>query len=306
MGDSPQDDQIFKFVSIISWLLLTVTGWMSLGIPDEEYEYYDIDGFNIESHTAKEWLFWFYGIISTNEYKSEVPLSFHFVLGYMICLLTLLFITGTFFVLCMSFFANKNEGVTSGMLGNLSKFHFVPILCVSALFIIGETYDDEDEGFKGAHYFFSIFFGVIALGTLIFIYLKTNIESPTYATWIIKHGAYGCLIALLTHHVGNVFTLYGIHEKDDKEDIFDWMKGCYIAFAILIGIANFAISFVLKEVMIPFINLLIYIGMTVQFYRIDKDDKKYIYGDAPGIINIIMMVFSLLMVGFLGMKMRQS
>ena len=160
--------------------------------------------------------------------------------------------------------------------------------------------------FQGAHYFFSIFFGVIALGTLIFIYLKTNIESPTYATWIIKHGAYGCLIALLTHHVGNVFTLYGIHEKDDKEDIFDWMKGCYIAFAILIGIANFAISFVLKEVMIPFINLLIYIGMTVQFYRIDKDDKKYIYGDAPGIINIIMMVFSLLMVGFLGMKMRQS
>ena len=78
MGDSSQDDQIFKFVSIISWLLLTVTGWMSLGIPDEEYEYYDIDGFNIESHTAKEWLFWFYGIISTNEYKSEVPLSFHF------------------------------------------------------------------------------------------------------------------------------------------------------------------------------------------------------------------------------------
>ena len=301
MGDSPQDDQIFKFVSIISWLMLAVTGWMSLGIPDEEYEYRD----GHEYKTAKIWLFWFYGIVTTNEYKTDTPLDFHFVLAYMICLLTLIFITGTFFVLCMSYFANKNEGVTSGMLGNLSKFHFVPILCVSALFIIGEAYDDE-EGFKGASYFFSLFFGVVGLCSLIFIYLKTNIESPTYATWIIKHGAYGCLIALLTHHVGYVFTLYGIHEKDDGDDIIDWMKGCYIAFAILIGIANFAISFLLKEVLIPFINLLIYIGMTVQFYRIDKDDKKYIYGEAPGIINIIMMVFSLLMVGFLGMKMRQT
>ena len=301
MGDSPQDDQIFKFVSIISWLMLAITGWMSLGIPDEEYEYYD----DYEIKSSKIWLFWFYEIYTTNKYKSATPLDFHFVLAYMICLLTLLFITGTFFVLCMSFFANKNEGVTSGMLGNLSKFHFVPILCVSALFIIGEAYDDE-EGFKGASYFFSLFFGVIGLCSLIFIYLKTNIESPSYATWIIKHGAYGCLIALLTHHVGYVFTLYGIHEKDDSDDIRDWVKGCYIAFAILIGIANFAISFLLKEVIIPFINLLIYIGMTVQFYRINKDLRKEIYSEAPGIINIIMMVFSLLMVGFLGMKMRQS
>ena len=303
MGDSPQDDQIFKFVSIISWLMLAITGWMSLGIPDEEYEYYDIDDYEYKS--SKIWFFWFYEIYTTNKYKSATPLDFHFVLAYMICLLTLLFITGTFFVLCMSFFANKNEGVTSGMLGNLSKFHFVPILFVSALFIIGEAYDDE-EGFKGASYFFSLFFGVIGLCSLIFIYLKTNIESPSYATWIIKHGAYGCLIALLTHHVGYVFTLYGIHEKDDSDDIRDWVKGCYIAFAILIGIANFAISFLLKEVIIPFINLLIYIGMTVQFYRINKDLRKEIYSEAPGIINIIMMVFSLLMVGFLGMKMRQS
>ena len=297
MGDSPQDDQIFKFVSIISWLMLAITGWMSLGIPDLEFTY--ADGYKIK--TAKYWLFWLYGIISTNKFKSDIPLDFHFVLAYMICLLTLLFI------LCMSFFANKNEGVTSGMLGNLSKFHFVPILCVSALFIIGEAYDDE-EGFKGASYFFSLFFGVVALCSLIFIYLKTNIESPTYATWIIKHGAYGCLIALLTHHVGYAFTIYGIYEKDkdDDKDIYDWYKGCYIAFAILIGIANFAISFFLKEVVIPFINLLIYIGMTVQFYRINKDWRKYIYGDAPGIINIIVMVFSLLMVGFLGMRMRQS
>ena len=91
MGDSPQDDQIFKFVSIISWLMLAITGWMSLGIPDLEFTY--ADGYKIK--TAKYWLFWLYGIISTNKFKSDIPLDFHFVLAYMICLLTLLFITAT-------------------------------------------------------------------------------------------------------------------------------------------------------------------------------------------------------------------
>ena len=40
----------------------------------------------------------------------------------------------------------KDSGIVNGMLGDISKFHFIPLACASALFLIGITvknYDDE-------------------------------------------------------------------------------------------------------------------------------------------------------------------
>ena len=297
MGETDQGNQIFIIASVISWLALVIFGWMAFGVPDIDY------------YTIKIWIFWNYVIIDDEDIIVEEPLFIYYVLFYMACIITLLFVTAAFFVLCMGYFVKRDANIIIGMLGNLSKFHFVPILCVCGLFIIGYTYDDDDiwDGFNGGHYLFSIIFGVVALASLIFIYLRTNIESPIYATWAIKHGAYGCLIAFLIHHIGYVFSMYGVHDKrNDYNDLKDWRKGCYIAFSIIIGLCNIGLSLFLKEIMIPFINLLIYIGMTVQFFKIDKDTRKDRFSEAPGAINIIMMIMSLLMVGFLGSKMKQS
>ena len=304
-SEADQNAQLFMIISIISWLALAILGWTSLGVPDIDSD-------------DKIWIFWNYVIFSDNDLVWYEPLFIYYVLFYFVAIITLIFITAAFLVLCMSYFVKKDENVISGMLGTLSKFHFIPILCACALFIIGYTFDEDKitDGFKGGQYFMSIFFGVVALGSLIFIHLKTNIESPVYATWIIKHGAYGCLIALLFHHIGYAFSSYGVHEKmdvktlDDYDDLNDWRKGCYIAFSIIIGLCNIGVSLFLKEIIIPFINLLIYIGLTVQFYKMDNVDFLFepedIYSKAPGIINIIMMVLSLLMVCFLGFKMRQT
>ena len=298
MGEeTDQGNQIFMIASVISWLALVIFGWMAFGVPD--IDYYDI----------KIWIFWNYVIIDDDDVIYDEPLFIYYVLFYMACIITLLFVTAAFLVLCMGYFVKRDANIIIGMLGGLSKFHFVPILCVCGLFIIGYTYDDDDirDGFNGGHYLFSILFGVAALASLIFIYLRTNIESPIYATWAIKHGAYGCLIAFLLHHIGYVFSMYGVHDKKGHYDeLKDWRKGCYIAFSIIIGLCNIGLSLFLKEIMIPFINLLIYIGMTVQFFKLDKDDRKERFSEAPGAINIIMMIMSLLMVGFLGTKIRQS
>lgn len=223
----------------------------------------------------------------------------------MIAIFTLIFVTAAFLILCLSFFVKKDENVSSAMLGDLTQFHFIPILCVSALFIIGESTDTDKNDFNKAQYVFSIIFSAIALLSLIFIASKTNLESPSYANWIIKHCAYGSLIALLIHHICFAITGLGTHIKeDDRKDTKDWEKGCYIAFSLIVALCSFAVSFFLKEIIIPFINLLIYIGMTVQFFKINKDSRKDYYSEAPGAFNIIMMIFSLGMVGFLGMKMR--
>lgn len=309
-----KDTMIFMIISIFAWITIAITGWISLGVPNLKFEYFS-DDYDIKS--KKIWVFWNYYIISTNKALSTLyayyePLFIHFVLFYMIGILALVLLTLAFFVLCNSFFLKKDINVISGMLGNLTKFHFVPLLSVSALFIIGECYDKDDDdngragGFEEEHFLCGIIFGIIALVSLIFIHFKTDIKSPSSAVWIIKHGVYGCLIALLTHHVGYAFTFYRFLKLDNNDDIKDWIKSCYIAFSIIIGLANIGVSLVLKELIIPFINLLIYIGMTVQFFKLDKDARKEIYSETPGVINIIMMILSLLMTGFLGMKMRAS
>ena len=284
--------------SVLSWLTLVIFGWMSFAVPDID-KYYNF----------KMWIFWNYVIIDEDNFYSwnYFPLYIYYVLFYMACIITLLFVTAAFLVLCMGYLVKKDGNIINGMLGGLSKFHFVPILSVCALFIIGYTYDDDYylDGFNGGHYFFSILFGVAALASLIFIYLRTNLESPIYATWAIKHGAYGSLIAFLIHHIGYVFSMYGVHDKKNQ-DLKDWVKGCYIAFSIIIGLCNIGLSLFLKEIMIPLINLLIYIGMTIDFFKRNKDYRKNIYSEAPGIINIIMILMSLLMVVFLASKIKQS
>lgn len=297
MGE--QYNQMFMFISLVSWLGLVITGWMSLGVPDEKYDDED-----------KIWVFWTYSIVANSDFKDFNPLVIYYVLFYMAALLTLVFITAAFLVLCMSF-VKKDGNVLSSMSGSLTQFHFIPILCVCALFIIGETVDDENPAEDG-HYICSIIFGFIGLASLIFFHFRTNIDSPSYAEWTIKHGAYGSLIAFLIHHIGYVITGYALYDKECNswkiwtENCRDWRKGCYIAFSLIIGLCSIGVSLFLKEIIIPFINLLIYIGMTTQFYKLDKYTKKDYYKNAPGIINIIMMVLSLVMVCFLGMKLKQS
>ena len=302
MGE--QDNQMFMLISLVSWLGLVITGWMSLGVPNKKWLFGD----------DKIWVFWTYSIITSDDTILEQPLLIYYVLFYIAALLTLVFITAAFLVICMSF-VKKDGNVLSAMSSGLTQFHFVPILCVCALFIIGET-TDEDNDVEDAHYIFSIIFGFIALVSLIFFHFKTNLDSPSYAAWTIKHCAYGSLIAFLIHHVGYAITAYGTFDKecspwfstyyDLDSECNDWKKGCYIAFSIIIGICSIGVSLFLKEIVIPFINLLIYIGMTTQFYKLNKFQKEDYYKNAPGIINIIMMVLSLVMIGFLGMKLKQS
>lgn len=69
-----QNSEIFKIVSIISWVMLAITGWMSFGVPDFEINYY--------FSKYKVWIFWTYGIINSNDLISASPLVIYYVLFY--------------------------------------------------------------------------------------------------------------------------------------------------------------------------------------------------------------------------------
>ena len=84
-----------------------------------------------------------------------------------------------------------------------------------------------------------------------------------------------------------------------------WVKGTYISFSIIIGVIYLVLSFFLKDVFIAGMNLIIYIGMTIYFFRIDTSRRKQLNGDAEGIVDIIFGIFTIAMICFLSIKYKR-
>ena len=291
---------IFLIISIVSWISVLVTGFMSFGVPKIELP--DVDVENLKFKTIKVLFTWLHLYILSKDHDLKMPLTINYVLFYMMVALTLLFLVLSLAIYIYGILT-RNGNILNGMLGNFTKFHFIPLLCISCLFIIGMA-TDKEEGPKGVQFFFSLVFTIIGLGSLVFITMQTNIESPNYASWIIKHGAYSCLIPWLVYNLCYLILYYHLVVKN--EDMVKWFKGCEIAFAIIIGIINLCLAIFLKAVMIAFTNLLIYIGMVCRFFDNKKDEIKATYGSyTGGIIEIIMMILSLLVIVFLIIQYRK-
>ena len=85
------------------------------------------------------------------------------------------------------------------------------------------------------------------------------------------------------------------------------MKGCGYAFSILIGVVNICLSLYLKDLIIGFINLLMYIGMITYFFKISDDMIQIVYkSKGIGAIQIIMMILDLALISFLIIKYKSK
>lgn len=297
VNEDNNSKKLYMLLSLSSWLLLLISGWICFAVPDFKF-----------GREIKQLFFWCYHIIRTNEDVEPFPLYIHYIVFYMIAIITLLSITIAIIVYLYSIFIKKDANAINGMLGNISQFHFIPLLCISALFIIGETLEEDkifhyEYPFKGIYYFFNLLFTVFALSSLIFISFNTKIQSNTYMTWSVKSCAYSCMIALLMHNLGYIISNYGfyLHMVKNKSDnaMKRWLKGTTISFSFLIGFGNLIISIVLKQMIIAVMNILIYVGMIVQFFKIDKKTRNRYYSVAPGVIEAFILFFSLLVIAFL-------
>ena len=215
----------FALISLISWILVLITGWLSFFVP------------NIE----KVLIFMNQTIIDSDFQKiAASPLYMHEVIFYIFAIILLLSVTVSFIIYIYNLFKTKDENVINGMLGNISKFHFIPLLCVAILFIIGES-TDKNEGISDTQLFFFLIFTILALFSMIFIYIYTKIDSPEYVNYVIKSGAYSCLISFLIYNLFVVIWQYILSKKED-EDIVKFNKNCSTAFSILI-LVKYSIKF---------------------------------------------------------------
>lgn len=287
-------DNIMKTIcwilSLISWILLLVTGVIGL-----------VDLFNKN-------LIW---VIPKWETVGDITIIniivYYFFYRPMqildsclvtIFILTIIFTFIGFFIYIYLCTCGQNSSVMEGMLGSISRFHFIPLVCASALFLIGIT--DHNLNEEKSIITTSLIFSIIGLFSLVLIAFKSNLESgPWYANLIIKKGVYGSYIALFTYNTCYSILLLGIMNEKDP---ISFKKGCGIGLSLAVGIVNLIISFLLKDMILAFQNFLIYLGATIYYFGMHKLIREHYNENADGIIDIIMIVLSLAAVGFIGFQ----
>ena len=272
-------NSICWIVSLLAWLMFIVTGWISFKWLKEDFIVWTIFRRSTSDNMS-------YPI------QMQTAVIYIIIAILMICALAGCII----YIVCV---IKDNKEVKKSMLEDWSKFHFFPLFCASALFIIGECIEEQIEKanhLKDMHYS-SLVFSILGLASLIFIYFMTEQKGEWYIKYTLKNGTFAILIILMWYNF--CYVIYGIRRLDKGDEIPDinWLKGCSIAFSLIFGIGSLIFSFFGKDIVAASTNLLIYIGMVAYFFDIEKAfraDKT-----AGGVIDIIMLVLSVVLIAYL-------
>ena len=285
----------WHIISILSWILLLFTAWNSY---NQNHAFWDSFHGNLSYYYLSSFLM-------------NMPLLKIFVLIISLCGFVVYIIFTTY---------KKNLNLYNDMLSSWSKFHFIPLLFISALFILGSNIGSYD-GIDGYKYIkmqliFDIIFTIIALISLIIIYIKTTLNCDWYIVMAIKKGTYSTFIVLLWYNF--FYTIICLRTVDcitdnlkdtDSEytnNLISLYKVTGILFPILFALGVFIFSLLFKDLMALFVNFLIYIGMVISFFNVrasEKEERKEnLNGEAEGIIDIVFMGISLGLIAFIAIR----
>ena len=287
-------------ISLLSWLLLIITGWISIKW--------------LKNDDGIIWTIHKFEISEGNE--NYYPIQMHSALIYIVFILALMMTLAGFILYIIKSIFKKDDAVYSGMMGQWSKFHFFPLLCISALFIIGENVDNKVFQSKENHYndmsISGFIFSIIGLISLIFIYIMTELNTDWYIVLTLKKGTYSCFIVLMWYYF--CYSIYGLREIDieNNEDLMkdklDWKKGCGVAFSIIVSLGSIIFSFFFRDLVVSIMNAFIYIGLIAFYFKQPEKNRKekYLNNNADGIIDIIMLILSIVLIIFLIIKYRDE
>ena len=236
------------------------------------------------------------------------PFQMQISLIYIVFILTMIIALAGFILYMIKSTCKKDDNVFGGMIGQWSKFHFCPLLCVSALFIIGECIDNPTPKHNLHHsndmLISSFIFTIIGLLTLIFIYIMTDLNTDWYILLTLKKGTFSCLITLLWYHF--CYLIYYIRFMDNPNDNLNWSKGCGLSFSIIFGIGTLIFAFLFKDLVVAGMTTLIYVGLTAYYFSLTKIVREGANQNGDGIVDIIMMVFSVALIVYLIIAKRED
>ena len=208
------------------------------------------------------------------------------------------------------------------MLGNWSKYHFIPLLFIASLYIISQSCRDYDyNGFENGLkklktlLIFNLIFTIIGFISLIVIYILTKLNSEWYIVMAIKKGVYSTFIILLWYnffvtiiHLKKINIYLKAYKDTSKAEEYvnnlkNFFKNAGISFTIIFGLGSLIFSVVFKDLMAAFTNFLLYLGMVISFFNKNKSQraerKESFNGWADGVLDIIYMALSFACIVFL-------
>ena len=249
---------IFKIIAYISWLLLLVNGCVSL-----------------------RWLYkkkymrvWTISVIKKYEY---VPLQMYHIIIYLVFnfFIIILFFGCAYFFMATLF--QKNNDAINKLFKIPVSFNFFPILCAFIMFILGELKAEETKEINSiVRAGFAI--SLIGLISMIFIYISTEFDKENWiSNLLIKKGVFSALIILFWYNT--CYDIFYLHKalRPTGKKIFNWMKGCGLAFSIIFGLGSNIFSFWYKDIIICIFNLLIYIGLAIFYYKYEAKTFNWSY-----------------------------
>ena len=198
-------------------------------------------------------------------------------------------------------FIKRDIKAIDGLFGNLSQFHFFPFLCNFAMSLLGILTDNDGKKWDDIASA-GLAISLVGLASMIFIYITTKSDSfDLTGKFFIKNGAFSCLIVLFWYNF--CYDIFQVRMQTEEEYEKKWAKGCSLAFSIIFGVGSLSFSFLFKDVMVSFMNILIYIGLAKNYFElgilgIDTSSKDY-NKNGDGAVDIIMLVCSMILFLFL-------
>ena len=211
----PGDYGCFLIISFVAWFSILISAWLTFILPDR-----DID------HKFIVWLH----LTATIDYDNHILLfaiNIQYYIFYTIIILIYVILTIAFCTIIYSGFINRNKNVLNALLGNTTRFHFLPLFFITLNFVLGEILD-EDPDLKDGHFIISIILTILALLSLIVISFQTKIELYFTKEMAIIKAVYSCFIAFLTYYLVYIIWYYKFYndmlDVQKEEDIYDLFK----------------------------------------------------------------------------------
>ena len=290
IGGKNSIKSILLIISCVSWLLVAVNNlaslkWMYNGKKDGvSRSVWNIlilsNGSNIKNILIPSIG---YIPLQMNEIMIYIVFNFYYAIIFIGCV-----------VYIIKTLIKKDQQIIEGMMGTISQFHFFPLLCAFAMTLLGEIYDEDIKKQKNIA-FTGLVISIVGVATLIFIYINTNFQNNVWWTkFCLKEGTFSCLIILFWYNF--CYVIYQARILDKQEDLDKWKKGCSLAFSIIFGIGSIAFSYVFKDIMVSFMNILIYIGLVIHYFKeIGETSEKDYNKNGDGAIDMIILMCSIIL-----------
>lgn len=300
----------YKSLSMISWISLVFFSWKSFS--EQNTTYFILEILN-EGRLSD------YNYDEQYYYKKgdEIAFPLFIKLSMLHTFITVLIIMG-FINYVIYTMIKPSQLVDEGLFGKVSKFHFLPLSLVSAIFFFIENiqiikkerkYDDNYHLYyeynknhitmNRLNFILIFFFTVTGFISLFIVYIKSKFSSNKIAILTIKKGVYSSLLVLLFHNIFNsIIAFKYIDIIEDNVDIeiklADFFRFSRIVFGPILGVGIIIFSFIFKDVIALFTNFLMFIGMLISLKTTN------VGGDDEGIKEEIIIDSCMIFSSFVG------